>query len=74
MIAEHLRLLGQRQMTLSLTVQQRAGASCSHRFPLPTSPMGNIPRECCCTVSFVQLRSQRFRNPQYFKGTSSRSV
>ena len=44
MIAEHLRLLGQRQMTLSLTVQQRAGASCSHRFPLPTSPMGNIPR------------------------------
>ena len=66
MLADHLKLLGQRQVTLSLTVQQRAGASCSHRFPLPTSPMGNIPTECCCTVSFVQLRSPDIQKPPVF--------
>ena len=43
MLADHLRLLGQRQMILSLTVQQRAGASCSHRFPFAHKAHGKYP-------------------------------
>lgn len=38
MIAEHMRLLGQRQMTLFLTAQQIAGASVHLGSPGPQVP------------------------------------